>query len=442
MRADSSLITRWLGRLGWVVIFACATPLASAHSQASQGRSSPQQDALVVAFAASSDLEPLSELVELAANRALAEDPAWRVEQARDRLAGGGEAGVSAWRDALVALEGARHAYRELELERALTQTFEALSLVDRYPADPLDVLSIAEAVFLLGATHSLLGHAEEADEAFAKVHVQFPWFVPDPSRFNPDILSRYRRVAPAAHARSCCELQITGGVAGTEIFVDFVSRGFVPVRLQEMSAGSHIVAARTPGGEPWRTAVSLSAATPVTVEVPTQQASLVGSLHAQLGRAVVNGADTTELVRRLAGLLEVSRLGVARLSLSPNADAVVVDLEVFDGSSGRALSDGHTVTRLWPRPVGQEVSVLVATTFGRQEVTAPSVGVNPAPSLGLGPPISDPPTAGPAVYETWWFWTAVGAVVVAGAATGAYFALKAPAEPSADPGASIGLEF
>jgi hypothetical protein len=101
-----------------------------------------------------------------------------------------------------------------------------------------------------------------------------------------------------------------------------------------------------------------------------------------------------------------------------------------------RVEPSASTSVRLEPPPRPSHPPPQVIETSPQETDLAPPVQVS---SVAVEP--ADPAIDEPSVFESWWFWTIAGAVLVAGAVVAIYFAVP-PSEPPGsygfDPGAPI----
>jgi tetratricopeptide (TPR) repeat protein len=110
-----------------------------------------------------------------------------------------------------------------------------------------------------------------------------------------------------------------------------------------------------------------------------------------------------------------------------PEDDKAVVDRWIEEMEKVRAQ---NTAT---PAPV--PVPLPVAAT--PEPATAPV----PAPSLDLAAQQPPAPSESPPIYKTWWFWTGVGAVVVAGTVTAIVLANRSSGVCAGADGACMGVK-
>jgi hypothetical protein len=176
-----------------------------------------------------------------------------------------------------------------------------------------------------------------------------------------------------------------------------------------------------------------------------------------------LNAKQHEEVTRLLAWI--ASNLGIVHLHVTPRADQILVDDEpvapVTMNAADLALAPGiHRVRVSAAGFAPQERTVDVAAAQedtlaltlvsnvpspARVAAAAPVVVSTPheamTPQPAIDPGARAPVTDSPSVFERWWFWTAVGVVVVASAATTIALATQSNAKPSADePGTKLVL--
>lgn len=198
----------------------------------------------------------------------------------------------------------------------------------------------------------------------------------PDPLRFPPDVQALFPGPAPPLPT------EIVTIPAGAFIEVDGVpGREKTPARL-DLPPGEHVIRLRKAGYGP----VSRMATAGERVEVP-------------LSRSAGPGLSRSLAAMRDAGVLDLDDLEARSLVVRALGLDGRIDVQV-DGSRivlSRFDARGHRVARSSGTARGTEA--LVAALF-------------------RGPRESSSGTTG-SIFGRWWFWTAVGAVVVTGAAVG-----------------------
>ncbi len=238
--------------------------------------------------------------------------------------------------------------------------------------------------------------------------------------------------------------LTVTTRPAGAEVYVDGEFRGFAPLPVERLVAGDHLVVAFQDGYAPASTIVTITGgpAESTVLELSSEGGRDVASAAASFLRAVDRGRGADEEASRLAGMTTASDVVALRVSaegdsvgitgahfgrgtVTPMQALVKKDAEFVTGVQ-KLLTDALAM----PSAAGDALPPLDTT-----EAMMPTAGTATRPTGAEGEEyIVDPDSplfrdtgkkqAADSVLTKWWFWTAVGVVVV-GAGTGIYFLSK-----------------
>jgi hypothetical protein len=117
-----------------------------------------------------------------------------------------------------------------------------------------------------------------------------------------------------------------------------------------------------------------------------------------------------------------------------PEDDKAVVDRWIEEMEKVRAQNAAAA-----PVPVPIPLPVPTAATPESATATVPAPA--PAPGLDLAAEQPPAPSESPPIYKTWWFWTGVGAVVVAGTVTAIVLANRSSGVCAGADGACMGVK-
>ncbi len=339
------------------------------------------------------------------AARALARQPYLKVAEedgrsaisARARASSSSDPRASELAGVRAGLGRARESYRRLRFAEALAELGRAQAVMAQLASAPAELELLGELAQQEALNHLALEQREAAERAlslaFALGH-RGPAEGQLPPRVESFIAAARQARASAARA----PLRIATSPAGAEIFLDGRPAGRGPTTVTA-AVGLHHLRVATPG---YRATGSL-----VRVEARGADASLSlerapseDTARELLGSLDRGGAPAPELLLRVvgapAGWLAVSAAAAGRQA------------ELLWARGDRPP--------LWLRCSGASDDALGAC-LGPQLYRAVT-GKDPAAPSGAQ-------AARVPIYKRWWFWTAIGAVVVAGAGTGIYFGAR-----------------
>ena len=282
----------------------------------------------------------------------------------------------------------------------------------------PFNKRMMAQTLKGLAVAHEMGGNTKQATR-FINASLNFwPDQKPLEYAYSKDVFKLFSKVEKSRVTTLRASLEIACGIEGATVFVDGANQGDSPATVKGLHAGGHWVQVRAEGYHTVAKWVELAAGKATKLELELEKAA--------------DFKETSELVSKLASArtkkaaAEIS----AALANAINTDkALVVTAQArrkgFELKGWALTEQGVTAVR---RKVGAnlmtELNQIVASTLG---LTAkdPSVA-SAAPSLGAPRKMSlvenqvegDPQALGPhfddeEFYETWWFWTATGGVVV-----------------------------
>ena len=284
----------------------------------------------------------------------------------------------------------------------------------------------LVDAYMLAAAARCQMRRVRECEEGFARVLVFREGQEYDASRYPPAAQDVFDRVRTRTLAGTRGTLVVETTPEGAEIYVDGRSYGPSPVRVDGLLRGEHYVTIKHLGYErAIRRATLEGSESRVRYELATnERAQLVAS---------------QEFQRVLRGELGEERAGANLRSLGNTLGAAQVIVGVV-----RPIGDHEMHVQVWLYDI--RTRFLLATregTLTQDEagmVTARQMAIDLYRGVDLGggiaaPEDDDGPSApherSPELWEQWWFWTAVGVVLVAGGVgIGAGVATSSPGVP------------
>lgn len=325
------------------------------------------------------------------------------LERARERLAAG------------------RQAYLNLELEQAIEQLQGAVADFDAAAAALEDPGDLGQALLFLGASHAFNMQRRQAIEVFRRLHTQMPHIRPDPDTFNPDVVQLYEQAAPPDTQSPSGVISVDSNPQGAIVYVDFLARGRTPINIENLIAGDHVVRVSRPGATPFVETQRVRrgrASTSNAYLVDRDEMQDLSDALSRLREASVDRVTNGSPIQEIASMLDLSKIGVIRVSSAGDGRATL-ELLLFDVQSGRRLVRGQGTVPTDTGVLEDGVQRLVAGAFEAALRPQQSADSEEIPAIETPNQNPQPVSHGePAIYEEWWFWTIIGAVVV-GAAIG-----------------------
>lgn len=375
------------------------------------------QRVYIVSTALEPELEAVAARVGSAARAALrqVEGAAW--QDADQRYLGYEPRMVASLARARTLLEEGRSAYLELELGTAIEKLEEAIDLFDEAQAALEDESDLGQALLYLGASQEFDGRTRTARRTFERLHRQMPHIVPDPAEFPPAVVDRYESAAPR---RTNGAIHVESDPSGAIAYVDFVPRGLTGLTVERLAPGEHTVRLTRPGATPYVEQVDVG-------RDLAEVAAFLTDAEGNEGLAdVVQNITGHELevgdgaVAELGQRLDLDKIGVIRVSYGDSQDSVNLELVLFDVSTGRRVLRGEVES---PRALGELEPVVQRSVRSAVETALRPrvVGEDDENIIGGGFELNEDPEVveqRTPIYKQWWFWTAIGVVVVAGTVT------------------------
>lgn len=312
-----------------------------------------------------------------------------------------------------------------LDFEAASAKFTEALTFWNQNPA-LADVKEIGNAhLHLANIALQTAGKPGQktAAENIGKALVLLPTLELDPKYFGPDVKKLVDKGLVELNKAPKAALKISSMPLGAEISFRGAVLGFTPLsESPSVPVGRHLVVAKRPGFKPSGAFVTVAKeGGEASIELSEAEGygaarkTMNGLVPANLGKGVPRES------REIAETMKSRFLIVTEVGSGGDGQ-----LEVWDVETKARLKDVALPTDGNFGPVVDKVKAFlanpspVAVKSATPEVTA-----------------SAEPASGDSVFSKWWFWTAVGVVVVGGAATGIGIAASQsqPAAPAQQPG-------
>ena len=432
---DRSVRLSVLGVLGALA----AAELMSSPVLAQDGPAARQR-VYVVSHALEPELEAVAARAGSAAREALRSVETADWQAADQRFLGYDDAALEHITTARQLSQEGSQAYLDLRLDDAEDLLQRAVTEFDTAQAAVEDESSLGRALLYLGAAQVFGGNTRRARHTFARLHRQMPHIKPDPNEFPPEVVSQYDSAAPRSSEGA---MHVMSDPTGAIVYVDFVPRGLTPLTVTDLTPGEHTVRLTRPGATPYLEQVDVGRS---QAEV---QAFLIDAEGSEGLAEMVAGITGHELkngdgpIRQVGELLDLDKIGVVRVSYGDSRQSVRLEMVIFDVASGRRVLRGEVQA---PRALGElEPVVQQAVQQSFERVLDPNAVSNEETVLqGGGEVIRTGPedVEQPTFWKTWWFWTAVGAVVVGGVVLTAVLASGNDNNLGQDPNGQIVIEF
>ncbi len=260
-----------------------------------------------------------------------------------------------------------------------------------------------------LAASSLFESRKQDARSHFCDAIAFAPTERPDTKVFSPEVVAAYEDAR--GQPKGTLKVSLRASEVG-EVIVDRRHAGIAPVTLPGVAPGHHLVEVRRAGRAPTLSWKSVAAGGETAVELELATPESLGEFR---------GAEAS--ARKELGDGKPGS-GIAKLRELLQAGAVVVVAR--EGAQVVAgWAEGSSFTRRYQgnAPEGQES----AFAEGLLAAGAAAPGCTSARDCGSGEECrAGRCVAGSTpVYKRWWFWTAIGAAVVAGATAGLVVGLK-----------------
>lgn len=392
--------------------------LISIPAQAQDENGSDQSAIAAYAFAITDnqDLRSARGELETALRDALASNSRFSSIEADRRIHGLTEANSEDLERALSTYESALELYNNLELESAIENFNQSIEIYEENIGHLDDINTLSDCLLYIGATQILLGNTRAARTTFQRLLVFDPERRPDENIFPPPVTDAFDYVAERMARVREGGIRILSTPEGADVYVDGRYQGPSPQEVSGLKEGRHYVRVRAPGYIEMGQVVEVRRGQTNDVEFDfehTDNGEAISGILAGLPIEIRDSpADASTSVSRLGELLSVRYILTA--TLSAGEQGVVVQLDVWDVATGRSVAQS-TVGPMDPDPVRIASEVQVSaneiltsdwdTSTTEQAIDEPIVEVIED---------EDPEPLAPPIWRQWWFWTAIGAVVVA----------------------------
>ena len=353
--------------------------------------------------------------------------PDYKVQNLHNVLNTGGESDhLSNIQNGRSYYEAGLKAVRDGDIDEAVVQMSDAATLMERSFVYLPKSKKYKTLLLHLGEAQLSNGQKKEAKESFARavlMGAKAKW-----APLEANALKLFNKVKKSVYMRPSGTIEVITEPPNVEVYIDGRFRGVSPMNIENVLEGKHIVTLKKLGFKRITKTVNVKSGDE-SAEVfedleYARRHILMKQLFGKLPNAVTLaertddkvGGEAINLVKRMlrcevAVVLRIKSVG----------DAQEIEAMVFDTISKRLLNKRTELITL-------QSNLRNRTAF--RAFTKKLMDFDYAVALGGA---SDP---GPAVVQDggivskWWFWTAVGAVVVGATAGGVYAAMNQEEPP------------
>ncbi|MCB9645055.1 MAG: PEGA domain-containing protein [Deltaproteobacteria bacterium] len=297
-------------------------------------------------------------------------------------------------------------AFENLELDLARETLEEAVEgLVAHLPElDPAGRLALAQGLFAYASSVLFEGQTVAADQLFSALATVEPGFQPEPGRYPSNVVERFEELQGRTAGRATGGLDVYTDPPGAEVYVDGGLRGYAPLTVPDLSEGAHAVTVRHPAFE------------------PAGRLAVVEADENMLVDLALKAVDASALWRALTPQL-LGDLAALNQALKPLRVDRVALLVLEEGAS-----DPVARGVWWHRGKAEQIAPtpLPEADESAANVLAQAIVATEAPPLVVAPsPVPDEVADDVPLTARWWFWAALGTVVVAAGVSTAVVATR-----------------
>lgn len=260
------------------------------------------------------------------------------------------------------------------------------------------DAELLRDQALLEGLIHFTAGRRDRAKLAFSLLAAIDPSFEPDTTKVAPKVVAAFNEAKNEVGKKKPGLLDLSGRPHGAKVLLDGRESGSLPAVFDRVPPGNHCAEVTDPAHGTWVARLTMPAGGTVRMRAILFPDSAAGLLEA--GPGLPGDTDPGELARGFS--TDYLALGDAELSQ--------VTLRLISAKNAK-------VSEPIKCPVEQLEKLPGCLHDGL--VSAHKILSTPPAVVDLGPPPPPPVVVEPegAWYKSWWFWTIVGGVALAGSA-------------------------
>jgi hypothetical protein len=328
------------------------------------------------------------------------------------------------------ALDNGMKAFAQGDCDEALDQLGQAVTYYEQSMAFLGHFDRFVTVLVHQGICLSRTGHKKPAGEILERAFT-----VQSKLKFDsfPQEKALFERARKRVRGKALSSIAVSSSPDGARVFVNGRYRGVAPAYRPGLRRGVHFVRVERQGYGRRGIKVDTSSGTAdAKVDLSIKSArkkplleSLLAGLQTEFG---AEQAGTN--IARLQGLLLVDYVILYRASGASTKKKV--ELVLYDLVSGSRLNqvsgtaDWDARSRAAKNAVISLTQELLSVELTTLVTVDPNPGVEPNPD-----PDPEPGGGGDSIVNKWWFWTAIGAVVLAGTTVGLVLGLQTDDAPS-----------
>jgi hypothetical protein len=149
-------------------------------------------------------------------------------------------------------LKAAKSAMREMEHAKAIQKAREARATFEKMGGflDPLE--RYKEALLIIAVANGMLGDVRQAKQAFLDLLLLDPFLKLPKGSTEGFVVELFEQVKQSLASQPLGSLSVKTEPPGGNLFVDGKLRGVVPLSLDGLVAGNHLVVVKLPGFQNW----------------------------------------------------------------------------------------------------------------------------------------------------------------------------------------------
>ncbi|MCE9573775.1 MAG: PEGA domain-containing protein [Deltaproteobacteria bacterium] len=278
----------------------------------------------------------------------------------------------------------------------------------------------LAQAQFLRGAAHAVLGDDKAAIEEFVSLLAWRPDFAADPTIAPAVVIPLWEKAQARARQLPGGSIDVTSAPSGGMAYIDGRFVGFTPTTIEALPVGTHYLTVRKYGHQKVVRAVRVSDKRPATAEAelaPSPRADelqqAIATLRAGLGAAQAP-AEMQGALGDLSELLGVDQVAVL---VAPRTGDRPYRAYVYNALGGQRLAQAEL------RPDQGDLEDALAT-----------LATSLYKQVSFDPPPPPPPPRiarhGRPFWRRGWFWASVGTALAVGVLVPLAIHERGPAEP------------
>lgn len=311
-------------------------------------------------------------------------------------------------------MKEAKDAYDNLDYDAAAAKYHDAL---EHFSQNPLGATSqaLAEANFfsaVIALQNGGKSQAKKGQEIFARALLHDPNLTVDAKTYGADVKKVFDKAVAEVSNRAQGVVKVESIPGGAEVMLRGKALGLTPLASgPSLPIGKHLLTFTRPGFAPSAVFVDVTK-DGSTAAVSLKVVQAYGDVRDAAASLVSSGFGSGKVpsgAHKVGEVMKSRYLVVAQIGDNGTGGLEVWDTESGSQVSGIAISDDASL-----KSAATQVKQFLANPSPVKSAAVASATRGDEPSASV-----EETGSGEPVYKKWWFWTAVGVVVVGGAAAG-----------------------